>query len=80
MGNHETSRCFYRPKYEAKARETNERAKSVLGNQPPIPGTTGARYVKPDEPKVQEVINLQECIMRRNILLLRSIVKITLNP
>ena len=56
MGNHETSKCFYCPKYEADARESGERAKPVLGNQPPIPGTTGVRYAEPDELATQELV------------------------
>ena len=57
MGNHETRNCFYCPKYEADARKANERAKPVLGNQPPIPGTIGVRYAQPEEvPTSQEMV------------------------
>ena len=44
MTNHESRNCYYRPRVEPKDRvgqaTTFERPKPILGNQPPLLGTT----------------------------------------
>ena len=58
MTNHQTRECYYRPRGEnkGKARQPSggvlaatNRARPVLGSQPPLPSATHVRYVEVEE-------------------------------
>ena len=59
MTNHESRNCYYQPRVELEDRvgqaTTSERPKPVLGNQPPLPGTTGVRMAEVGEYETQIV-------------------------
>ena len=59
MTNHESRNCYYRPRVELEDRAgqatTFQRPKRVLGNQPPLLGTTGVRMAEVGEYETQIV-------------------------